>query len=673
MPDAVVPEIQFKATETLHYGGETTIGGLTPEMQAAKTKASELRKEKAGSANAKSFLESYKNKPAERNLTGQNKEDLNLRFGAGEAKRNASGNIEVPTTPEAKALYDEAQAEIKSINNFFQYVEITAEVKKSGRSISAVLSERTTKGIEGPRSQAEFDTQKEQVLDYLINSEVIQKGLPEVAAITNVAERRKLIEETLAADPTLRTKVVEKMIGIAERIKALPEPAVSKEVKDAEDNKKDSETKITENLDLVRDRLKDIGFDDIRADALRKDVEKYIKDGKSIDQVLGYLRSTSISRLSHVPEIEEYVKASNSIDVLQARLDKFNATTTVPSVVKTTEDQLAAAQKIIDDFNTNTALIGEFNSYQNIIGAFTNQKDSSSSTVEGGIFLSPVAHGIDQIIKSQKTILNADKVIKEKGGQSRKEYDAWKADRLVQESNLIAEMKNILPSSIAETLSDRYDEMVTLEKQRMARVAKEEEEKGNKAVADGIRKIEQAKEKKWIEYNPTTRKREIHTAALGDDLKYAAYGGEDAVKRLIFRDSDIRPSGLVGPVDYRTIDFNTLPEDTKKILEGVYENQKESYKQKLFGDFFLGKNFINRRVFGIQLGELALKKHEYELLQKNFGETFQKGIESKAEAKAAMEKLKASGIKVNGGLFFLLALLFGAPFLVAKKALGIGQ
>lgn len=685
MPDAAVPEVTFKTAETLHYGGEATIAGLTPEMQAAKAKGAALRQEKASSANAKSFLESYKNKPSESNITRQNNEDLNLKFGAGEAKRNPGPppTIEVPTTPEAKALFDEAQAEKKNIDNVIQYSEITAEAKKTGKTIIAILTERAAKGLEGPRSQAEFDTQRDRVLDYIINTEVIQKGLPEVAAITDPVQRRKLIEETLTADPALRTKIVEKMVGIAERLRSLPEAPASKEVKDAEDNKKEAQTKITENLDLVRDRLKDLGIDDTTAEALKKEVEKYIKDGKSIDQVLAYLRSESSNQLlTNIPAINEYIKASSAVDVLQRKLEGFDSTKTVQSVIDDVQKKMQEAQEIVDRFEANPALVREFDTYQNIIRAFNNQKDNSSSTTEGGIYLSPVAHGIDQIIKSQKTILGAEKIIKEKGEQSGKATEAWRNDRLVQESNLISEMKNIIPSSIAEVLSNRYDEMVVLEKQRMAKVAEDESKKGNEAIADGIRKVEQAKEKKWIEHDPKTRERQIHSAALGNDIRYAAYAGEDGVKRLILRDSKLPLADASGVllrdaagnlVDWKTVDFIQLPEATRKTLEGIYEKQKDSYKQKLFGDFFLGKSFMNRRVFGIELGELALKKHEYELLQTKFGESFEKSINSKAEAQAAVEKLKAGGVKMNGGLLFLLGLLLAGPLLGAKKALGVGE
>ena len=676
MPDAAAPEIQFKATETLHYGGETTIGTLSPDMQRAKDRGAQLRKEKASSANAKSFLESYKNKSSEKNLTRQNKEDLDLRFGAGETKRNATGAIEVPTTPDAKALFDEAQAELKNINNYIQYSEITAEAKKPGKSVATVISERVTKGIEGPRSQAEFDAQKEKVLDYIINTEVIQKGLPEVAAIASVAERRKLIEETLAADPALKAKILEKMIGIADRAKALPEPPVSKEVKEAEDSKKESGVKITENLDLIRDRLKDLGFDDVRVDELRKDVEKYIKDGKSIDQVLGYLRSESINQLNKaIPTLEEslrkYSNASGQVEVLGKKLDQFILAKVAPEQIEILQVELNSQQGIIDDFEKDDALVVGGKRYEEILRTFSNQKDSSSSAIEGGILVSPVANSIDQIIKAQKAIVNAEKVIKEKGDQSRKDQDAWRSDRLVQESNLISEMKNVLPSSIAEVLSDRYDEMVGLERQRMEKVAKDQEEKGEKAVADGIRKVEQAKEKKWIEYDPISRDKKIHTNTLASDMKYAAYGGEEAIKRLILRDSGLSfglGPGTVG--DWQTVDLSRLSEDTQKTLEGIYEQQKDSYKQKLFGDFFLGKSFVNRRMFGIQLGELALKKHEYELLETKFATSFEQSVNSRETAKATMEKLKASGVKPSGGLLFLLAMLFGGAFVGAKKLVG---
>lgn len=662
MADPGSPDIQFKPAEVLHFGGETTVRMRSPDLQRAKDKGAELRKEKANSTSAKSFFESYRNKPSERNLTGQNKEDLNLEFGAGEAKRNASDGIEVPTTPEEKSLYDEAQAEIKNINDYIQYSEITAEAKKTGKPVATILSERAAKGLEGPRNQGEFDAQKQKAVDYIISTDVIQISLPDVAAITDQAIKRKLIEDLLAADPALRTKIVEKMVGIADRVKALPDAPESKEVTDAQDSKKDAETKITENLDMVRDRLKDLGIDDVKANALRNEVEKFIKDGKSLDQVLGYLRSESIGQLKNVPQIQEYITAKNLEEPLQQRREKLDATRTVPSAIKSVEDQLQIVQKTIANFEGDPALKAELVRYENTVIAFTNQKDSSSSTAEGGIYLSPVAHGIDQIVKSQKAIVTADKIIKEKGALSGKARETWRNDRLVQESNLISEMKNVIPSSIAEVLSDRYDEMEKLEQQRMERVAKEQEDKGKKGVADGIRKVEAVKAKRWIEYDYGTRQRKVNALNLGNDIKFVAYAGEEGFKRLILRDSELvlnyPAAGTPIPV-WANVDLASLPEDIRRTLDGVYETQKDSYKQKLFGDFYLER--------GKDRG-LTLKNHEYELLQKNFGEAFEKGVASKAEAQEIVEKLKKSGVKMNTGLLALLGLLIVGAAVGIKKA-----
>lgn len=552
-------------------------------------------------------------------------------------------------TPEEKALRDEGKAELEKINGFIQYSEIV-EALKSGKPVELVLSERKARGIEGPKDKTAFDVQREKALDYIINTEVIQQGLPELAAITDPADRRKLIEETLVVDPALRKKILEKMISVAERAKALPEAPIGNEVKDAEANKDLAEGEIRKNLDLIKSEISKLGFD-AKKDELAGNVERLIGEGYSVDQALGFLDVKLKGQLKDFNAIGDYTSAGHRKN---------------PDGTFSINDQ-----KIITDFEgklgTDPKLAAEYAIYNKIEKVLSKEKTSSP---EGERYSSTVANGIDQIIKSQKIILDANKIIE--NGDLAGKQDAWKAGRLVEESNLISETKNILSSSVVEILSERYDEMVGLERQRMAKVAEEEAKKGNKAIESGIRNVKYAIENRWIKYDKSTRKREVHDYHLGSDVKYAAYAGEDGIRRLILRDSGLQMKDAAGnpvSVDWKNVNLNLLPDDVKKTLEGVYADQKDSYKQKLFGDFFLGRNFASRTIFGKPMGELALKKHEYELLQRNFGEAFEKSITAKADGKAMVEELKAKGVKMNGGLLAILALLLFGPAMAAKKAL----
>lgn len=670
-------EPHFRVAETLHYGGETTVTGLSPEMQGYKDRAKQLREERANNPDdAKSFLKSRKEKSNEKNLTKRNQEDLSLKFGAGEVIKKDDGTIEVPATfksPEAEALYREAQAVIKDVDKVIQCSEIAAEAEKTGKSITIILIERTAKGIEGPKTQREFDAQKEKALDDIINTEVIRQGFPELSTITNPADRRKLIDETLATDLALRTKILEKMVSIAEEAKNLPEQPTNKEVEDAKDSKTEAEASSAENLNLIRDSLKGLGIEDARAEALRKDIEKYLKDGKSLDQVLGYLKSEALGQLKNIPVMQEYSRAINLAEALQKRLDSFDVSKTVPAVITDTQSKLTVAQGVIDRFEGNPDLVTELDRYHEIIRTFNNQKDNSSSTTEGGIYLSPVAHEIDQVIKAQKAILNADKVIKGKGELNETALESWRVNRLVIESGLISKMRNVVSSSIAEVLSDRYDEMVGLEKQRMARVAEEEGKKGNAEIARGIKNVSDKMDTNWVEDNQATRKKQVHTEGLSSDVRYIAYAKkEDGLKRIVGRDSGIQmkdASGNLVDIDWKNVDIETLPEDVKKTLEGVYSSTEDAYKKKLLGDFFRSQSAISRTIFGVPIGKLALTQRESELLQEKYGDVFEKSVTAKAELKAKVEDLKKKGTKMNGGLLAILALLFAVPVMGVKKAL----
>jgi hypothetical protein len=691
MPDGtgtVSPEkpINFTTSETLHYGGEVKGIRLTTEGRKAKDVAAGLRNEKAkvNPGNAKKFFEAYKNKSDEAKFTKQNREDLILKFGAGKAKME-SGAIKPPDAADVGELnlHNEAKTEIENINNFIQYSEITTEASDTGKTIAEVMSRRSSAKLEVPTN---FNDQRGKALDYIINTEVIQKGLPDLAKIVNPEIKRKLIEQTLAADPVLKAKVLEKMNNIMAEAKTLPEPPVSKEVNDAKESKIEADKKKSDNLDLVKQELGQLGIDDAATnglfnskelDTLRATVETYAKDGKSVDQILVYLRSEAMSRLNQkYPDLSkvtnEYNSTKKTIEELKKTEHEYISGKADKKYIDQVQTELKAKEKIVEDLEEDPNFQKGAEDFNGIIRAFNNQKDNSTSIAEGGIYISPVAHEIDRIIKAQKDIINADKVIKEKGTLDTKAQEAWEASRLEAESNLISKMKDAVQSSIAEILDARYDEMVGLERAKMVRVAEEEGKKGEKAIENGIKSVEYVKEHRWIEHNPLTRKKEVHRHTLGSDIKYAAYAGEDGIKRLILRDSGLQTKDAAGnlvAIDWKNTNLDTLPDDVRKTLEGVYGKAKDSYEQKLFGDFFLGKNALDRTIFGRSNRDLALRQDEYELLESKFKDTFTQGINSKAEAKAALNNLKAMGIKTNGGLLAILALLLAAPFVAAKKAI----
>jgi hypothetical protein len=671
------PEIQFKPGEALHFGGETTIGSLSPEMQKFKDRGSQLRKERVSDPNnPKKVFEAAKNRPREKVLTKQDKEDLDLKFGAGEAKRNpATKKVEMPAgaDPEKKALFDEEQAELQNINNLIQYSEIISEAKKPGKTIISVLSERAAKNIDGPRDQAQFVAQRDSALDYILDTDMIRDGIPELATIMTPADKRKFIEETLAADPALRTKIVEKTKVIAGNAKALKEAPVNEEVRTAEDSKKEAETKKTENLTLVKNKLKELGFDDTRAEQLRIDVEKFARDGKSAEEISDYLRSESLSKLGDLSSVQEFIDANKQFNKAYQGLMELGSQSSPSKVVKENlEKQYQRAKETMDRLGGDKTLMTQLESFNKIARAFESQKDSMSTGDEGSKPLSPLVNGIDQVVKSQKVSADAEKTIKEKGEQNKQANEAWKVNRLVEESNLVAEMKNVIQSSVAEVLEERHVEMTALEKQRMERVAKEEEAKGNTAVAVHIREVEKTKSENWIKLNESTRKREVDTRKIYEDMKQMAYGkNQDGLKRLILRDAGLAVKDASGNViRWQDVDVDNLPENVKKIFDKVYEAQKDSYAKKIFSDYFSAKSYVNRRVFGISLGALALKQHEYSSLQEKYGDAFGKGADTKKEI---AEKLKAKGIKMNGGLLFLLSLLLAGPVVGAKKITGIGQ
>jgi len=662
---------QPSPAEALHYGGEATGTFSDQEMQAAKIKAAEDRREKASNPDIKSYFEKYAKKIEGIFFTKQNKDDLDIGFGAGEYKPTTDpAEAANPKSTEAENLHNEYQAEFDKIDNFIKYSEI-AEAVKSGKTLNIVLSE---KGV----SANDYPQLKNNALDYILSTDVI-KGIPGMESVTSLDDRRKLIEETLATDPALRAKVNEKMVNLSIVLKNLPESPVNKELNEANADRTKAVDKKNENLDLVRNKITNLGIDSDIADQFKGDIERYVGEGKSVEQIVTILKTESLSKLKNASSIEEYDDALGERARLQERLTILDVRKS-PDAVAETNKELEEVNKTINNFKARLKDAANGSALKKELNTWIEIKTSLTSQEKDGVFQNSIANGIDQIIKAQKDILDTDKVIKEKGDQDSETKRAWKIGRLVKESNLISDMKDIMQSSIAEVMIARSNEIKAIEEKRLAKIAEEDVKKGEEAMTGYIKNINGKKEKNWSRLNQETRKQEFNRVGISEDVKYLLYGDkETADKRLILRYSELKLVDDNGSplkdadgnlVTYETIDFSKLPDKLKKTFDKLYSQVGTSFKQELFRNFFLARNFmLDNTIYGRPLGRLALSPSEYRTMQEKYGEVFSKGIETKAEMKVLAEKLKADGIKDTGGILQLLALFLSAPVIGVKKAM----
>jgi len=246
--------------------------------------------------------------------------------------------------------------------------------------------------------------------------------------------------------------------------------------------------------------------------------------------------------------------------------------------------------------------------------------------------------------------------------------------RLLQEEDLLGEIEGILGQSIADVLEERYDVL----EEKMGRMMQEKADKTEKDIKINIMELKRKMSTNWIEYNASTRKKNVKKDAIKRDVTHLAYhfDKEVALKQLIARDL----FGLSGSkfeklniIDGTNMSSKTVPpeqlltSDQLKQVEGVFKEVGGEYRDKLFADMFAARGFTDRTFnlgFGVEAtwGKLGFKRDEWKYMLQRYEPDITKALEANQETSAALKSLEAQGVKIDINmkwLWYLLAIVFG--------------
>jgi len=251
--------------------------------------------------------------------------------------------------------------------------------------------------------------------------------------------------------------------------------------------------------------------------------------------------------------------------------------------------------------------------------------------------------------------------------------------RLKEEAEWTEAMEGIMPDAIREVLFDRRDRLAELQRESMS--------------VDNAKKfanVQAAIESRWISRDAKTRKISIDRDVIKNDVQTLIYlGPENGLRSLMTRDMGLNPptewnSATKQPQKYKyggngfKIPTYIELDDTDKALvdEACNGEMGEAYKKRLFTDFLtarenggLSDKRIDIKVFGHGWektpGTLALKSHEEEILEQQYGAYLTAFAESTPKGKETVQSLKQQGVDKEKDhkkwLTAFLAAMIGIP------------
>lgn len=613
-----------------------------PDIQAAVKRGQELRKIEQDGLTGRALLESAR-QAWETTFDGKQKDGLQLKFGGGLAKDIGGGRIgldpaDIAKNPDAGIMFDSAKAAVDGATNMLTYTEVQALASQKG--ISALDAYRQKMG-NNALQPADWDRIRNPALKQLENSQVVRQALPELfdTTVPN-AERQAYLEAALASNPKLKEAIASKLTTALEQAKTLPE--VSNPAFDQLNiDQKLIDAQITQKYDGLRSVLVSNGFQEgeLVDPTTRADIEAAIKSGQPESVIRAKMQNAAIKSQTW-GDLPKFV----ALDVAKAEVERVTQelkSAKPGSVLETKlEASLINAEKNVG--TAETALSGngknEYLRYTKLKDLFAQQ---GGATGKGGDvnqeLMSLVTSGKEFKQKSDEIALKQpdhDKLVKEK-----------MVDRLRQESNITAGLENLLEDALSDVLESEYDEVIPLRQQELQAQAE--------TMKSGVgKKITEAMGKNWIEYNQKDRKKEVHKDKIGADVRMLAYKGNEGVQRLLLRD--------LGEANWETIDLSTLATVNPKMQEQLAEantTYADVYRDRLMTDFFAARGIWEKA--GL-IGKLHLKDHEWEQLERNFGEQMTESLNKSKHGKEALDRLKAAGFEPKGKkkwLLYILAML----------------
>ncbi len=628
-------------------------------------------------------------------------ESLLMHFG-GERAQKGRGGVTVDTDglgdyerSLVKTNHEEAERAIGNVSKVINYLDVL-QMKIANPTLNEadVLKE---KGF--PPSKRDWDTIRANGLAELMKDPSVGILFPELRSLP-ADQVALLLERTLASDPKLLAKINKRMKDISTRSRDLSHVEIDPELQRLNSEKTRITTEQQEVLDHISSKFEEIGHTltpDQKNDILRR-----VNLGDRPDMILRDIRNNVIieanigdrfadivayQQLVHqeIPELRAFLKAN-------ATVNRAGVYTPIAGA-----DAGEVTRAVTELTNANAAksgfegLVRTDPDLSNQLQKFADLSNFLGISREGGTLTGPLFQEIQRLGNSRAELKRIDTAIAQKSAEAGKKEKASLHTRLAEEMELVDEIDTVLGQSIKDVINDKLKELDAAELVRLDEAAKTAKENGEEGLAAALHRVAQERQKHWISYDEGSRKKNVDKDEMTRDMRTLAYQGEDGVKRLILRDLVGTGHGAIaeagtGPdqIEWRSVDLETgLTDQQKEIVEKVYATHGQQYKEKLMLDYFGSRNLGNKIGDFFGTGGMALKDHEWRLLEQNFSGMLEERMKTSPEAQQILKQLQEKGVTPNSKtkwyIFALLGLLggvalavVGAPVLGGGAALGSG-
>ncbi|MBI5045253.1 MAG: hypothetical protein HZC02_04965 [Candidatus Levybacteria bacterium] len=644
---------------TKEIGTVTVAAGVEDPTAKAIQRGNELAAIKAerGGGEVLAGLESQKR----RSFDLSRQTALRTRFGAGRAEVGDGGKIVLNKdglgvdAASVESNSKSAERVIGQVSSVLNYTEVILEAQKTGKTPEAVMKDKKIK-------KPEWSDLRSSALNAIIDTDAIRSLMPDLDQLSDKAEQLKFIENALAKDPAFHSKIAEKMIAAEARTREFTSAASDGELDVHQETSKASKEAMAASARDAVDKMVTAGLSIPDADAQAQAIQKMLETGTNPDQItaqiLAAVRSQQMAARPDMAIVENFYVAKAKYDALLPRMKGIKS---LPATAQTRlQDEFDKADAALTTTETQFTSLADPVASEQALVALNGLLSAKS---ENGIYNSPIAQDLAGGVAARKRLTESEQAYKKKAASGREKESDARAQRLAEESDVITDMESILSESIGEVLSDRLQEMRSLDVLRRQKDEQALEETGKKDEAEALKKLGTAVESNWSKLDMKDRKRTIDRAQIGADVRILAYKGQEGLRNLIRRDL---VKGGQFSLDGALVDVNTMtPEQTEKmeaLIDSVLQQEGQNYARRLFADFIEARQLGNSRSKDIELTgtlkNLGLKDHEWDLLAKNFEGMITPHSQSSGGAEL-MAQLQKEGIDIKGkGGSFLLSLLF---------------
>lgn len=667
MPDAATPEVKVDIRDAATFTQEALVRPVTTTTPEQAEKHRVWREKFNEGKDPKAILEEMRASTSEAKFGSNEAVDLQSKFGGGKTLEIAGPPPSTELDPKKsptnaeKISFENAQRTITELNDFVQYTEILNEIKRSGKNINQIISERNTRGENSIIDIGSFRAARERALDALLANSNVQTLFPDIGSYNNINAKRAYIETLLAYDPGMRKRVAEGLKNAAERAQKLEEVQTDEELSKAE-------TQIETDTQARELAIEDI-INSLKVDAKNPpptpsqeaQIRKMVEDGNPPEMISRYANSLVINE-DNIPNLivlNEIHDRQMEIAQRKEQLGHISAARDRTGILS----EINQLNSELKDFITN-------NSISTIdINSFNDLKTKYGESIDaGGVFSGFVTRRAAEGSLLSRRVNENKNIIDRRGPEAKKKLDDSRNKRLRQEASIQDDLDRVLSMAVIDTVNERYDIVTAQEQKVLAEEAKKTENADDKAVVSGL-------EKSFIEFNPATRQKIVHQQDIDSAMKMLAYEGFDGIKRQMLRHMDFKTPQLDASgnpvldasgnpvminVDYRTVDLSTLPDDQKKRLDAMFAKYGDAYQNKIMKDAFAARTFTSKLVDKLPgTSVMGLRKHEWVMLEEKFSGKLTEALGKSQEASQMLKNLEAQGIMPDFKTKWLLAILLG--------------